>query len=57
MTENEAKTFEKHPLFEDLLKMRTWDDLAKDPGCETDSLKKYREMAYNYCTNYGSNFM
>ena len=42
----EARDFEGRSDFEALIRMRTWDDLAKDPGIEADPTltAKYRRM-------------
>ncbi|XP_013387539.1 uncharacterized protein LOC106156700 [Lingula anatina] len=48
MTAEQAKEFEKHPQFEALVRMRTWDDLAKDPNMRMEPLVKYEEMCRNY---------
>ena len=41
MNTEEAKAFEKRPDFEAILKMRQWDDQAKDPAIPA---KSYDEM-------------
>lgn len=48
MDEVEAGYFEEdslHPLY---IKLRTWDDLAKETGKPLPSLDKYREMAFRH---------
>jgi len=45
MNVTEARTFETDPLFELSLKMRTWDELAKETEIPILDLSKYREMA------------
>ena len=45
MDESEAEAFEKDPLFEASLKMRTWDEEAKLEFVPLPDLGKYREMA------------
>ncbi|GAB2495013.1 HD domain-containing protein [Algoriphagus taiwanensis] len=45
MSEPEAREFERGPLFEASLKMRTWDEEAKLEFIPLPDLKKYREMA------------
>ena len=45
MNAEEAMIFEKDPLFEISLKMRTWDEEAKLENIPLPDLKKYREMA------------
>lgn len=44
MLTDEAIAFEEHPLFELIIKMRHWDDVAKIEHLETGDLEKYREM-------------
>lgn len=45
MTQEEAINFEKDPLFEASLKMRTWDEEAKLENIPLPDLTKYREIA------------
>jgi 2-amino-1-hydroxyethylphosphonate dioxygenase (glycine-forming) len=45
MKEEEALKFEKDPLFEVSLRMRTWDEEAKLTDLPLPSLTRYREMA------------
>ena len=44
MLADEAKAFEKHPLFSLIIKMRHWDDVAKIEHLEVGDLAKYRAM-------------
>ena len=46
MDAREARDFEGRDDFEALIRMRTWDDMAKDPGIEADPAltEKYRRM-------------
>ncbi|CAH1787796.1 unnamed protein product [Owenia fusiformis] len=44
MTEEEAIQFEADPEMDAILKMRTWDELAKDPNVEIEPLEKYKDM-------------
>jgi predicted HD phosphohydrolase len=48
MTEEEAIAFEKMPMFDLYLRMRTWDDLAKEVEFERPTLEKYRQMAWKH---------
>ncbi|MEA5137850.1 HD domain-containing protein [Arcicella rigui] len=48
MTKEEAEAFEQMPMFDLYLKMRTWDDLAKEVEFERPSLEKYRQMAWKH---------
>jgi phosphonate degradation associated HDIG domain protein len=45
MNMDEAEAFENDPLFELSLKMRTWDEAAKETEVPIPDLSKYREMA------------
>lgn len=45
MKEEEALKFEKDPLFEVSLRMRTWDEEAKLTNLPLPSLTRYKEMA------------
>jgi phosphonate degradation associated HDIG domain protein len=45
MTEAEAATFEGDPLFEVSIKMRTWDEQAKEVNQPVPDLAVYRELA------------
>ena len=45
MKEEEALKFEKDPLFEVSLRMRTWDEEAKLTDLPLPSLTRYKEMA------------
>ncbi|GMQ24607.1 HD domain-containing protein [Algoriphagus sp. oki45] len=51
MDDLEAEKFEKDPLFEASLKMRTWDEEAKLEYVPLPDLKKYREMAKRVLKN------
>lgn len=45
MNSEEAKAFENNPLFELSLKMRTWDEAAKETDVPVPDLSEYREIA------------
>ena len=50
-TEEEAKKFENHKLFKEIVRMRLWDDLAKDTTLhlaanEAHYLNKYKSILY-----------
>lgn len=45
MSEQEAETFEKLPLFKLFLKMRAWDDKAKEVDFNYSAIERYKEMA------------
>jgi phosphonate degradation associated HDIG domain protein len=51
MNAEEAQLFESDPMYNDYIKMRTWDDLAKVVGKKLPSLEKYKEMAINHLIN------
>ena len=44
MTPNEVKAFEAHPLFEDSLRVRSWDEAAKRPDLVVPGVEQYRAM-------------
>ncbi len=44
MTEEEAGTFASHPEHRDILRLRSWDEMAKDPAWSGPGLEEYREM-------------
>ncbi|WP_373522379.1 phosphonate degradation HD-domain oxygenase [Aquiflexum sp.] len=45
MTADEAEVFEKDGLFELSLKMRTWDELAKEEKVPLPDMDRYKELA------------
>ena len=45
MSGEEAKLFEESPLFQMSLKMREWDEAAKEKDCILEPLEKYKQMA------------
>ena len=44
MSEEEADTFEQSEAFHPILRMRNYDEQAKDPAAKMESLDKYRQM-------------
>ena len=44
MSDSEAKAFAEGPWFEEKLRLRTWDDLAKAPGATVPDIESYRDM-------------
>ena len=44
MSPEEAESFSRAPWFEEKLRLRVWDDLAKVPGARVSVLESYREM-------------
>ena len=55
MTEEEAQSFEALPAFEGILKMRTWDERAKDPTVKIETLEKYKHMCRSLLSELQSN--
>jgi hypothetical protein len=54
MHEEEATKFEKHELFKVILKLREWDELAKDTELNLSSnatqiLNRYKEIVSSLC--------
>lgn len=52
MTAAEAAAFEKDPMFPIFIKMRTWDDLAKETQKPLPDIEKYKKMALAHLTRY-----
>ena len=48
MSREEASVFENNPDMEKILRMRVWDELAKDPDAEMPPLEKYETMFREY---------
>lgn len=44
MSPAEVTAFERDPLFTTKLRMRSWDEMGKEPGMATPPLETYREM-------------
>jgi 2-amino-1-hydroxyethylphosphonate dioxygenase (glycine-forming) len=44
MCMEEAGRFEAHPLFNEIIRLRRWDEAAKQPGKQTQPLLRYRYM-------------
>ena len=51
MSADEANAFENHPLFDLSLRMRYWDEAAKETNQVLPDLTKYKQMAEN-CLNH-----
>jgi phosphonate degradation associated HDIG domain protein len=51
MTEEEAAAFEQYPLFDLIIQMRKWDELAKIEDKPLPDLLHYREMMLHYLTS------
>ena len=56
MDEEEAAQFEQDPLHPLYIKMREWDDRAKDPALPLSAISKYKEMALRYLKNQPVNY-
>ncbi len=48
MTQDEAQTFEKMPMFELYLKMREWDDRAKEVEIKNATIDFYKDLAFTH---------
>ncbi|XP_038071780.1 2-amino-1-hydroxyethylphosphonate dioxygenase (glycine-forming)-like isoform X2 [Patiria miniata] len=48
MTAQEAELFEAEPQLAAILKMRQWDEQAKDPTVQIEPLQRYREMCRQF---------
>ena len=44
MNEADAEAFAREPELRDMLRLRSWDEMAKDPSWQGPSLASYREM-------------
>ncbi len=51
MSAAEADSFERDPHFELYIKLREWDDEAKDPGKPVPPIEHYRSMAVAHLTD------
>lgn len=54
MSAEEAAAFESHPRFTDLLRLRAWDEAAKEPGGAGLPLHTLRELAEDYRRRHGA---
>lgn len=48
MTAEEAASFEADPLFADMVRLRTWDDLAKETEQPLPDLSRFKAMAIDH---------
>lgn len=48
MSDAEAAAFEADPLFADMVRLRTWDDLAKETGQPLPDLSRFKAMALKH---------
>jgi phosphonate degradation associated HDIG domain protein len=51
MTEDEAAAFEQYPLFDLIIQMRKWDELAKIENKPLPDLQHYRAMIFRHLSN------
>ena len=51
MNEAEAAAFEKQPYFEDIIRVRFWDEGAKDRHLKMVPMQEYIKDAENYLKN------
>lgn len=51
MTQEEAQTFKKMPMFELYLKMREWDDRAKEVEIKNATIDFYKDLAFTHLMN------
>lgn len=51
MTEDEVREFQQHPYFHDIIKVRLWDEDAKDTKATLLPLSFFRNMIQEYLTN------
>lgn len=54
MKAEEASAFEAHPRFEDILRLRAWDEAAKVEGGEGLDLDTVRALAETYRRQHGA---
>lgn len=48
MTVNEARAFEQHPFFSDIITVRRWDELGKDPWMQMPSLSYFEPVVLQH---------
>lgn len=48
MSEDEASKFEKDPLFKTIIRMRHWDEMAKEVDVPLPDMQRYRKMAVEH---------
>lgn len=48
MNENEAKAFKNHLYFDDIIKVRLWDEKAKDEKAALLTISFFQKLIYNY---------
>ena len=53
MNSQEASLFQQHPLFKDILRLRTWDERAKVPDAPSLSLAEMEQKAIHHLHHLG----
>jgi putative nucleotidyltransferase with HDIG domain len=48
MTEKEAKSFKNHSFFDDIIKVRLWDEKARDTNISLLPISFFQKLIYNY---------
>lgn len=51
MTDKEVKAFKNHSFFDDIIKVRLWDEKAKDMNVALLPITFFQKMIYNYLNN------
>ena len=51
MSDRELSDFKASPVFRDALRLRAWDEAAKEPKAERPNLEYYRAMLVRHCRN------
>jgi phosphonate degradation associated HDIG domain protein len=54
MTQKEAQGFEQSPYYNDLLRLRAWDEQAKDPNAIVPGLDSYLHLVVSYTSHIHS---
>lgn len=54
MSSDEGAQFESSALFDTIIKMRRWDELAKDPAAEHEPLSKYKKLCEKVLVEHAS---
>ena len=49
MSNDELVEFENDPLFQNSLKLREYDDMAKETGIELKPLQYFKELLIRFC--------
>lgn len=48
MSSDEAVEFESHPYFDDIIKVRQWDEKAKIENMKTNTLEYYQTICIDF---------